>query len=146
MIIYPPLEQHIEQEIMSTTLLSSISNIIFLRTGTFRPLLIEWNNRDKSIRSSASYPLFKKSILQFIRPIPSRNFNCHKPIGIKLITRHRLGLSQLRDEKSKHNYFDCLNPICCCGKDIETNSFIVQFFQMEDQFFSTTFETLMKIV
>ena len=61
-----------------------------------------------------------KSILQFIRPIPNRTFNCHNPIGIKLITRLRLCLSHLRDHKFKHNFLDCLNPICCRGKDIET--------------------------
>ena len=47
-------------------------------------------------------------------------FNYHKPIGIKLITRLRLGSSHLRDHKFKHNFLYCLNPICCCGKDIET--------------------------
>ena len=46
--------------------------------------------------------------------------NCHSPIGIKLITRLRLGLSYLRDHKFRYNFLDCLNPISCCGKDIET--------------------------
>ena len=64
--------------------------------------------------------LFQKSTQQFIQPTPSRTFNCHNSIGIKLITRFRLGLSHLRDHEFKHNFLDCLNPICCCGKDIET--------------------------
>ena len=58
--------------------------------------------------------------MQFIRPTPNKTLNCHNPIGIKLITRLRLGLSHLRDHKFKHNFLDCLNPICCCGQDIET--------------------------
>ena len=41
-------------------------------------------------------------------------------IGVKLIARLRLGLSNLRDHKFKHNFLDCLNSICSCGKDIET--------------------------
>ena len=82
---------------------------------------MEWNNLDKSIRSSESLALFKKNILQFIRPAPNRTFNCHNPIGIKLITRLRLGLSHLRDHKFKHNFLVCLNPICCCGQVIETS-------------------------
>ena len=86
----------------------------------FLSTVIEWNNLDKSIRSSESFALFKKSILQFIRPTPNSTFNYHNLIGIKLITRLRLGLSHLRDHKFKHNFLDCLNPICCCGKDIET--------------------------
>ena len=64
--------------------------------------------------------LFQKSTQQFIQPTPSRTFNCHNSIGIKLITRFRLGLSHLRDHEFKHNFLDCLNPICCCGQDIET--------------------------
>ena len=87
----------------------------------FLSTVIEWNNLDKSIRSSESFALFKKSILQFIRLTPNRTFNCRNPIGIKLITRLRLGLSHLRDHKFKHNFLDCLNPICYCGQDIETS-------------------------
>ena len=92
----------------------------FFKNSFFPSTVIEWNNLDKSIRSSESFALFKKSILQFIRPTPKRTFNCHNPIGIKLILRLRLGLSNLRDHKFQHNFLDCLNPICCCGKDIET--------------------------
>ena len=92
----------------------------FFKNSFFPSTVIEWNNLDKSIRSSESFVLFKKSILQFIRPTQNRTFNCHNPTGIKLITRLRLGLSHLRDHKFKHNFLDCLNPICCCGKDIET--------------------------
>ena len=64
---------------------------------------------------------WRRAFLQFIRPTPNRTFNCHNPTGIKLITRLRLGLSHLRDHKFKHNFLDCLNPICCCGQDIETS-------------------------
>ena len=63
---------------------------------------------------------FKESILQFIRSTPNRTFNCHNSIGIRLITRLRLGLSHIRDHKFKHSFLDCLNSNCCCGKDIET--------------------------
>ena len=88
----PPLGQHTEQEILSTTFLGSLSKNSF-----FLSSVIEWNNLDKSIRSFESLPLFKKSTLQFIQPNPKRTLNCHNPIGIKLITRLGLGLSHLRD-------------------------------------------------
>ena len=90
------------------------------KNSFFPSTVIEWNNLDKSIRSSESFAVFKKTILQFIRPTPNSTFNCHNPIGIKLITRLRLGLNHLQNRKFKHNFLDCLNPICCCGKDIET--------------------------
>ena len=34
----------------------------------------------------------------------------------------RLGLSHLADHKFRHNFQDCLNPICSCSHDIETKS------------------------
>ena len=92
----------------------------FFKNLFFTSSVIEWNEIDKSIRSSESLALFQKRILQFIRPTPNRTFNCHKPIGIKLITRLRLDLSHQRDHKFKHNFLDCLNPICYCAQDIET--------------------------
>ena len=92
----------------------------FFKNSFFPSSVIEWNNLGKSIRSSESLALFKKSILQFIRPTPNRTFKCHNPTRIKPITKLRLGLIRLRDHKFKHNFLECLNPICCCGKDIET--------------------------
>ena len=120
----------------------------FLKNSFFPSTVTKWNNLNKSIKSSESFALFKKSILQFIRPTPNRTFNFHSHIGIKLVTRLRLGLSHLRDHKFKHNFLDCLNPICCCAKTLKLlfiTSFIAQFFQMKDQLFSTTFKVLMKM-
>ena len=40
----------------------------------------------------------------------------------------RLGLSHLADHKFRHNFQDCLNPICSCGQEIETTShFLLHF-------------------
>ena len=64
--------------------------------------------------------MFKKSILQFIRPSASSTYNCFNTKGIKHLTRLRLGLSHLRDHKFKHGFLDSLNLICSCGLDIET--------------------------
>ena len=87
----------------------------FFENLFFASTVVEWNNVDKSIGSSESFTLFKKTILQFIQPSPHRTFNCHNPIGIKLITRLKLGLSHLQDHKFKITFLDCLNPACCCG-------------------------------
>ena len=115
----PPLGTHIEQEKISTTFPSSMLDMFF--KNSFLPsTVIEWNNLDKCIRSSESFALFKKSILQLTRASPNSNFNCHNPIGIKLITSLKLDLSHPQDQKFKHNFLDCLNPFCCCGNDIET--------------------------
>ena len=36
----------------------------------------------------------------------------------------RLGLSHLANHKFRHNFQDCLNPICSCGQEIETTEVI----------------------
>ena len=41
---------------------------------------------------------------------------------MKLITRLHVGLSHLREHKFKHSFQDILNPICCCGFDVESTS------------------------
>ena len=48
-------------------------------------------------------------------------------MGIKLITRLRLGLSHLREHKFKHSFQDTLNPLCNCGMDVESSThFLLQ--------------------
>ena len=61
--------------------------------------------------------MFKSKILKFIRPAENSIFGCHNPIGVKLLTRLRLGL---REHKFKHGFQDTLNPLCSCEKEIET--------------------------
>ena len=119
MIKSPPLGQHTERNNIGNIPRFNVKHIIF-KNSLFPSSVIDWNNLDKSIRSSESLTLFKKSILQFIRRTPNKALNCHNLIGIKLITRLTLGFSHLRDHKFKHNFLDCFNPICYCGQDIET--------------------------
>ena len=47
-------------------------------------------------------------------------FAVHDIVGIKLLTRLRLGFSHLNDHKFRHNFKDTVNPLCSCGKDIES--------------------------
>ena len=82
--------------------------------------VIEWNKFDLKIRNSKTFSTFKKSILKFIRTSSNSVFNRHSPKGIKLITRLKLGLSNLGEHKFRDSFQDTLNPICSCGDDIET--------------------------
>ena len=86
----------------------------------FPSAVIQWNNLDLSIRNSESLSIFKKCILKFIRPSPSRTHNCFNTKGIKYLTRLGLALSHLREHKFKHGFPDSPNPIGNCGLDIET--------------------------
>ena len=42
------------------------------------------------------------------------------PLESQLLTRLRLGLSQLYENKFRHCFQDTLNPLCECTKDIES--------------------------
>ena len=61
-----------------------------------------WNKRN-----SESYTFqFRSSILGFIRPSPNTFYGCQNVMAIKLVTRLRLGLSHLRENKFKHSFQD----------------------------------------
>ena len=92
----------------------------YFKNSFFPSTISEWNNLDCKIRNSRSLSIFKKNLLNFIRPCANSIFNIHNPYGIKLLTRLRLGLSHLRDHKFRHCFQDTLNPLCDCDNDTET--------------------------
>ena len=96
--------------------------IIFLKNSFFVAVITEWNNLDVSTRNSFPCHIFKNLILKFIRPDPNRISSTQNFEGLKLLRRMRLGLRRLADHKFRHNFQDCLNPICSCGQEIETTS------------------------
>ena len=60
-----------------------------------------------------------------MRPAPNSIYNCRNPKGVKPIGRLRLGLSHLREHKSKYNFQDSINPLCNCGHDIESKTYFL---------------------
>ena len=85
----------------------------------FPSALTDWFNLDENIRNSESICSFKNKLLSFIRPVQRSTFNIFDPIGIKLLTRLRLDLSHLNEHRFRHNFQDCLNPLCSCSLKIE---------------------------
>ena len=83
----------------------------FFKNFVFSSTIIEWNILD---HRSNSFKIFRKSIVRFIRISANSLFNCHNPQKIKCITRLRLGLSHLGEDKFKHSFQDSLNPFCSC--------------------------------
>ena len=75
----------------------------FFQNSFFSPI-IEWNKLDLNIHNSKTFNIFKKTLLNFIRPSGSTVFNCHNPKGAKLLTTLRLDLSNLRKHKFKHSF------------------------------------------
>ena len=73
--------------------------------NSFIPNVIyEWNKLDPDIRSSASYNLFRNTLLKFIRSSQRKTLHINDSVGVKLLTRLRLGFSHLRGHKFRHGF------------------------------------------
>ena len=94
----------------------------YFKNSFFPSAISEWNKLDLNIRNSASLNTFKKKLLNFIRPCANSIFDIHNPLGIKLLTRLRLGLTHLHEHKFRHCFQNTLNPLCECGKDTESTT------------------------
>ena len=90
---------------------------------SFFPCTIrDWNILDPSICASKSLSIFKSKLLKFIRPKPYPIYGIHDPLGLKYLTRLRLGFSHLHEHKFRHNFRDTINPLCPCNLESETTS------------------------
>ena len=98
---------------------------LYCRTDLFRnsflPFSInEWNKLDTDIRSLVSHEIFRKKLLNFIRPSEKSIFSIYDPQGSKLLSRLKLGFSHLREHKFRHNFGETLNPLCSCALETES--------------------------
>ena len=84
--------------------------------------IYEWYKLDPDIRSSASYNLFHNTLLKFIRPAQRKTFNINDLVGVKSLTRLRLGFIHLREHKFRHGFRDILNLLCPCSIETETTA------------------------
>ena len=57
----------------------------------FPSTITEWNKLDLGICNSTSINIFKDRLLQFLKLLGNSVYKCHNPIGIKYLTRLRLG-------------------------------------------------------
>ena len=85
----------------------------------FLSTLRDWFNLDDNIRNSESISVFKKRLLAFIRPVENSVFNIYEPNGLKLLIRLRLGLRHLNEHRFRHNFENCVNPLCSCSLETE---------------------------
>ena len=97
----------------------------FFNNSFFPSVISEWNKLELEIRRSGSLEIFKKHLLNFIRPNSSNVFNINNPLGLKLLARFRIGFSHFKEHKFKHNFQDSVDPLCSCENDIEST---VHFF------------------
>ena len=89
----------------------------YCRTDTFKnsffPNVInEWNKLDEKIKGATSFSLFKTSFLKMGRAHANSIYRINNPVGIGLLTRLRRGPTHLNKHKFRHNFVDCMNPLC----------------------------------
>ena len=79
--------------------------------NTFFPYCInEWNNLDNKVKNAKSLSIFKRTIVSELKEKPI--FSIYDPLGIKLLTRLRLGFSYLNEHKFRHCFKDAVSPMC----------------------------------
>ena len=108
------------------------------RTDVFKyyffPYVIsEWNKLDLEIRKANSLFSFKSALLNLGSSAPNSYCNIHNPVGLKLLSRLRVGLSRLNEHKFKHNFSNCINFLCSCSLEVESTT---HFFLHDLCFFS----------
>ena len=112
-------------------------NTYYCKTDIFKYsffpyLTVEWNKLDHTLRNSKYYNISKNSLLKIGRPIPKPTFNIHNPMGLKLLTRLRLGLSHLNEHRFNHNFEDYINPLCSCSLEVESTAhFFLHCYNLE---------------
>ena len=67
--------------------------------NSFFPYTIKaWKNLDEEAKMKSSVASFKKHLNKYIRPSGHSFFGISDKIGIKLLTKIRIGFSDLRDD------------------------------------------------
>ena len=81
--------------------------------------LFEWNLLDDETRNYKSLPQVTDKLLK-IRPLGNSTYKLWDISGVKLLTKLHVQFSALNDHCFIHA-FNCLGPVCPCGKDNENN-------------------------
>ena len=109
-------------------------------------IIVEWDKLYVTLRNAKSLLIFKNSLLKIGRPIQNLIFKIHDPLEIKFLTKLRLGLSHLNEHRFKHNFQDCLNPLCSCSLEVESTAHFLLHCHHFNQFCQTLLGSVKKIV
>ena len=142
----PPLQVHLFGH-RSTNVLKTI----FCRTERYRnsfypDSVVAWNGIGPELRSAKSLSVFKKNILNIIRPVKKELFGIYNDNGIKWIFQLRVGLSPLKSHKKSHGFMDTRDDLCECLLNSEsTQHFLLKcpnYFELRRLLFETVNEIL----
>ena len=94
--------------------------------NAFFPCCIrEWNELHVSIRTATTLSQLKNELIKCIRPPKRSTFKKDDILGIKLITRIRLGLGHLREHEHRDNF--PVSQVFSCGTEPEaTERFLLR--------------------
>ena len=96
------------------------------RLSFFPSTIKDWNNLDNNIREAKSKLIFKKCILNKIRPKKASYFGIRDHNHIRYLTMLRLGLSPLKAHKYRHGFQDIANGLCeVCNTKEDTKHFLL---------------------
>ena len=105
-----------------------------LKYSFFPYTIVEWNKLDANFKNAKSYMCFRNSLLKIGRPVQNSIYNVFNVLEIKFLTRLRLGLSHLNEHKFKHNFQNCLNPLCSCSLEVESTIHFFLHCHFSDKF------------
>ena len=73
-------------------------------------------------------------------------FNIHNPIGIKLLTRLRLGLSHLNEDRFIHKFQNCTDPKCIYISENESTTHFFLHCHFYISIRTTLFDKLKEVI
>jgi hypothetical protein len=80
----------------------------------------KWEHISDDLKNSRSIAEFK-SIYKRENVPPKRGyFSINNKFGVRLLTKLRVGLSDLREHRFRHNFKNCPSPICKCMQEAES--------------------------
>ena len=86
----------------------------------FHYTIWEWNKLDFQPRNAESFKKFRNTLLKLGWPTPDVICEVLHPLYLKLLTRSSLGLSHHNKHRFKHNFENCINPLCTCSLEVES--------------------------
>ena len=84
-----------------------------LRNSFFPFCASKWESINADMKNSGSVPEFKSKYKKEYAPQKRGYFSINDKYGIRLLTKLRVGLSDLREHRFRHNFKNC-SPICKC--------------------------------
>ena len=114
----------------------------YLQLFVFATTISEWNTLVSKIRQSKTLLTFQNGLINIWRSFIQPIYNVHNSVGLKLLTRVRLGLSHLSQHKFNHHFQCRLKLLCSCSLAVESVSHFFLHWHYYSNIRSTTLNEL----